>query len=78
MASGRKAVSQVEVFGKRAMAGGREVGVVEVVEEEAAKQKAWGFRLEFVAEVRRAVGKGSARPNMVKGRRRKVSSVAVC
>jgi hypothetical protein len=33
-----------------------------------------GLRLEFVAEVRRAVGKGSARPNMVKGRRRKVSS----
>ncbi|KAJ7794115.1 hypothetical protein B0H14DRAFT_2622180 [Mycena olivaceomarginata] len=58
---------------KRGMAGGREGGVVEVGEERDS-QTNLGLRLEFVAEVRRAVGKGSARPNMVKGRRRKVSS----
>jgi hypothetical protein len=52
---------------------GGEVGVVEAIEE-AAQKACWGFWLEFVAEVRRAVSKGSARPNMVKGGRRKVSS----
>jgi hypothetical protein len=54
-------------------AGWRKGGVAEVGEERGC-QTNLGLRLEFVAEVRRAVGKGSARPNMVKGRRRKVSS----
>ncbi|KAJ7346243.1 hypothetical protein DFH08DRAFT_810074 [Mycena albidolilacea] len=43
--------------------GGREDGVAEVGEERGS-QTNLGLRLEFVAEVRRAVGKGSARPNM--------------
>ncbi|KAJ7866196.1 hypothetical protein B0H14DRAFT_2573474 [Mycena olivaceomarginata] len=60
-------------FVKRGMAGGAG-GWCREGWEERGSQTNLGLRLEFVAEVRRAVGKGSARPNMVKGRRRKVSS----
>jgi hypothetical protein len=41
---------------------------------ESQPNKLFGLQLEFVAEVRCAVGKGGARPNKVKGQRQKVSS----
>jgi hypothetical protein len=54
-------------------AGGWEGGVAKVGQERSS-QTNLGLRLEFIAEVRRAIGKGSAHPNMVKGWRQKVSS----
>jgi hypothetical protein len=38
------------------------------------KEQLSGHRLEFIAEVRRAVGKSCAHPNMVKGQRQRASS----
>jgi hypothetical protein len=64
-------------FVKRVTAGGREMLRVEVGKRARMPKQAlalFGLRLELVAEVRRAVGRGSAHPKKEVERRRKVLS----
>jgi hypothetical protein len=64
----RRGVEWRQCGGRAGRREGRRVG------KRGSQTKGLWLRLEFVAKVRHAVGKGGAHPNMVKGWRRKVSS----